>query len=444
MSHASYLLHSSSYWIFWFLWTNCKSVPYNSRQQISFRKMTSTAPTTTLTTTTTTPPTSPPVPEKQHALHALKKRMSFMVRRKQTVLDGLNAEFVNLRAQLDGISKSLDTLSNQIRTSRQDWTQVARHQAEFAAKLTSSLPQGGPVRVHATEVENRIRHVYRRLIEEDGAGSNHEKLTSILDIYDTKIKALEKEYPKIEMAYTETLRYNKKTASVESKKNPNHDKIHRNTSKYENAKNKYDGLIADIIPRMKEVLNKHEAVFQCAHHAFWLASNTYVTTIESATEEIRSESVAVQPQLLQIDISTREELPPIERVAMIEDGDANKQDESDEEEEDHVAVVKPDTRPADNLAEIKPAPRAIEAPQRTDIVVEQVDHDDHIPTDRTILPRVESASEPKKADTIVENEFNRTLNVEDILHNIGKDSPKYDLDTTTTKVDTSSEGPIAA
>lgn len=403
--------------------------------------MKSTAPTTSLTTTTTTAPTAPPAPEKQHALHALKKRMSFMVRKKKTSREGLNAEFVTLGEQLNGIYKSLKILSNQIRTSRQDWTQIARHQGEFAAKLTSSLPQGGPVRVHATEVENRIRHVYRRLVEEDGAGSNHAKLTSILDIYETKIEALRNEYPKVEMAYNETVRYSKKTVSVEGGKNPSHEKLHRNTAKREKAQNDYDRLLADIVPRMKEVLNKHEAVFQCAHHAFWLASNTYVTTIENATEQIRSESVAVEPQLLQIDVSNPHELPPIERVAMIEDGDAHK-DESHKDER-HAALVKPGTR-TDYLAEIKPVPSAIEGSNRDDVVVEHVDHDDHMPTDHSIMPRVESASEPKKADTIVENEFSRTLNVSDILHTPRKDSPKIEDSNATTKVDTISEGPIAA
>lgn len=371
------------------------------------------------------PVPAPPVVEKQHALHAIKKRLSLITTRKKVLEDGLDAEFVTLRDQLDGIYKSLKVLSTQIRTSRQDWTQVAKHQGEFASKLASSLPQGGPVRNHASEVEDRIRHVYRRLIEEDGKGSAHEKLTSILDSYESMIVAIREEYPKVNSAYNETLRYSKKTDKVERRKRDNHEKLNRNATKREAAENKYKDMLFDIIPRMKGLLAKHEAVFQCAHHAFWLASNTYVTTIETATEYIRQESVLTHPKLLDIDVHNTRELPPTARVRMIEGGKSSAKSLTSDQEDEAAGST---------------------------VLVEQIDHDDHAtPTDHSILPRVESVSDKKKPETIVEDEFSRTVGVDDVLSKPKLEGTKDTLTdpVLTTKVDvidkhSDTEGPVLA
>lgn len=254
-------------------------------------------------------------------MHAFKRRLSNAMTKQKTINENLDAEFVTLRSQLDGISKSLKMLSSQIRTSRQAWTQVAKQQADFSSKLTSSLPQGGMVQAHAREVEERIQSVYRRLIEEDGRGSTHERITSVLDTYQNMIDELEKEYPAIELAFTETRRYGGKVDNLNNKKKKDNVKLTRNARKKEDALKDYRLKSEDIKRRMRIVLDKHEAVFQCAHHAFWLASNTYETTIEDATEPIRLESVAVHKQLEDIDVANSTELVPIPRMKMITSGE---------------------------------------------------------------------------------------------------------------------------
>lgn len=286
------------------------------------------------------------------ATHAVKKRFSRATTRKKTINQGINAEFLALREQLDGVSKSLKWLSSDIRTSRQAWTQIAKHQADFASKLSSSLLHDGMVRDHAKEVEETTQKVYRRIIEQDGPGSSHERITAILDKYEVMIDAVEKDYPKLEMAYTEVARYDRKVDKLNKKKKKSSagPKLTKNCEKRETARREYEGLLKDLTHRMRAVLDKHEAVFQCAHHAFWLANHTYEKTVDDATEPIRLESSAVYKQLEGIDVSNAPTLHPIPRAKMI----THKQSD-----------VSPDQTVVRNTS--------------STVVVEHVDHDDEKP-----------------------------------------------------------------
>lgn len=260
-----------------------------------------------------------------HLKHATKKRLNRSTTRKKTITTGISAEFTTYRQKLDLITTAVTTLSKQILTTRSIWTEIASHQRDFATTLYSALPQPGPVRTHAEEVDLTVRDAHRRINDDGASAAPHRRIASVLDGYLVLLKSVEADYPPVETSYTEVLRYEKKVDKLQKqvtknskaseKESKRQDKLTRNLTKSQSARQEHDKIVVDILGRMHSVYDKHEAVFQCAHHAFWIANDTFANAINGATHGIRAESLSVHHQLVNIDVAKVTHLQPIPRIA---------------------------------------------------------------------------------------------------------------------------------
>ena len=250
-----------------------------------------------------------------HVKHETKKRFAKAKTSTKKIENGINAEFTDNRQKLALVSASLKTLLKQINSTSKIWAGVTRHQRSFAESLVAAFPSEGPVRQHAQEVEATVRDLERSLDKESNLAT-HNRLVTILNDYQALITGVEKEYPTVEASFSEVLRYQRKVDRLEKK--VQRQEIHnRNLEKLHATRAEHDGSISALIQRMKNVYNKHEVVFQCAHHAFWIAHDTYGQTVNEATKLIRLESVSTKEHLVGINITTAPTFPPVSRVPLI-------------------------------------------------------------------------------------------------------------------------------
>lgn len=249
--------------------------------------------------------------------HNTKKVINRASTSKKALNQGINAEYLDCRRRLQDISSVTRTLLKSVYATRESWTGVARHQRDFAKTLAAAFPSPGEVQAQAFEVESKIRTVQECLNDDDGPDAAHRRMAAVLEEYLELLNSLEREYGSVEMAYTESTRYERKVDKLEKKASKKQDALQRNLEKLSSARSEYDAKVKALLVRMREAFGKHEAVLQCAHHAFWMANQTYSSTIDNLTRSIRAESVAVHRHLLNIDVQGPNELLPVPRVPMI-------------------------------------------------------------------------------------------------------------------------------
>lgn len=249
--------------------------------------------------------------------HATKKRFAKASTLKSTISKGISAEYVAYRSKLDKILTAVKSLIKQIQASSTVWVSVAKHQNNFANALLAALPTDGPVRNHAREVENNLRQLQRLMLDDDAANTPHKQITAILDAYVVHIQNVQKDYAAVETSYTEVTRYQKKVDKLTKKGQKKHQALQRNMDKLTSARAHHEKTLSHTLQRMKHVYDKHEAVFQCAHHAFWIAQEKYSRVLNDSTRNIRWESMAFRQHLVAIDIHAAQQLPPLPRVHLL-------------------------------------------------------------------------------------------------------------------------------
>lgn len=251
--------------------------------------------------------------------HATKKRFAKAKTSKRTIKTGISAEYTDYKSKLDAVVTAIKSLIKQIQTTPQVWAGIARHQMAFASVLLAALASDGLVRSHAREVEGTVRQLQRLILEDEGAAAPHRRITAVLDAYLKSVENVQADYNVVETSFTEVVRYQKKVDKLNNKKHPEKKKeiLSRNVDKLAAARTEHDHKLEAIIERMKATYEKHEAVFQCAHHAFWLAQEQYSSVINDTTKSIRWESMAVREHLMKIDVTNSPRLPPIPRVQML-------------------------------------------------------------------------------------------------------------------------------
>ncbi|CDF38503.1 unnamed protein product [Chondrus crispus] len=248
--------------------------------------------------------------------HATKKHFAKAKTRSRTIKSGINAEYTDYRSKLEATQTAIKSLIKKIQATPQVWSAIAKHQSSFASALHAAIANDGVVRSHAREVEGTVRQLQRLILEDDGAATPHRRVTAVLEAYLKSVETVQEGYAQVEMSYTEVLRYEKKVDKL-NKKQKKREILDRNVSKLAAARVEHDNKLAAIMERMKTTYNKHEAVFQCAHHAFWLAQEKYSAVINDTTKSIRWESMAVREHLVNIDVNNSPKLPPLPRVQML-------------------------------------------------------------------------------------------------------------------------------
>lgn len=256
-----------------------------------------------------------------HFKHGTKKVLARASTSKKTLNTGLNAEFCDCRRRLDDVATAIRSLNKSIHSSREVWTTVARHQRDFVETLAASFPQPGLVQSHATEVEAKLRNVQMQLNDNDAQNAPHQNIASVLERYLTQLSSIQEDYPGVEMAYTEKMRYERKVDSLEKKRGGGKVRaaLQRNLEKLTNVREDYDNKVHIALQRMRAAFEKHETVLQCAHHAFWIADHTFSSTINNMTEPIHRESMAVRDRLANLDVQEDRTLAPVPRVKMLTD-----------------------------------------------------------------------------------------------------------------------------
>lgn len=247
--------------------------------------------------------------------HATKKRLSRAATSSNRLNQGISAEYIEFRTKLENIALSVKSLLKQVQATTNVWDAVAKHQNSFANALFAALPATGVIHSQAKEVEITVRQLQRSILDDEGVEAPHRRIMRVLEAYLKLIENVQGDYFSAEVAWTEVARYQKKVDKLSKRRKG--EVVQRNFDKLTKAREEYDSKLNTVLGRMKDVYGKHETVFQCAHHAFWIAQEKYSRTINDTTRSIRWESMAVREHLLNIDINGTSELPPIPRVQML-------------------------------------------------------------------------------------------------------------------------------
>lgn len=249
--------------------------------------------------------------------HATKKRFAKTLTRKKTIESGVSAEFTDYRKKLQAAYNAVKTMIKEIRATREAWQTVSKHQSAFSEALVAALPVDGVVRTHAREVDNTARKMHHIILENEAPTDAHLRIVGVLEGYLSLLQAIKDDYPDVETSFTEVRRYQRKVEKLTKKAPKKQESLTRNLEKLNVARGEHDAKLLHIIPRMSAAYEKHEAVFQCAHHAFWISQDKFITIVNNSTHAIRLESAAVRDHLVNIDINTPAKLPPVPRAQAI-------------------------------------------------------------------------------------------------------------------------------
>ncbi|CAN8070920.1 unnamed protein product [Agarophyton chilense] len=249
--------------------------------------------------------------------HATKKKFARSTTRKKTIHSGISSEYTTLRGQLTSISSSVKTLMKGFNTARESWLAVAKEEKSFTETLAAAFPDDGPVKSHVKEVESAVHQMQQKMLANEGPDTPHSKIVAVLEGYLKLIDDLETDCADVETSYTEVSRYQKKVDKLQKKPGKRQKQLQRNLEKLSVARGAHQTKLDDIVKRLKTAQEKHQVVFQCAHHAYWIAQDRYFTTVEKITQSVRWESVSVQERITDIDIHATEKLEPLLRAVAL-------------------------------------------------------------------------------------------------------------------------------
>eukprot|EP00178_Gracilaria_changii_P011885 TRINITY_DN335_c0_g1_i13.p3 TRINITY_DN335_c0_g1~~TRINITY_DN335_c0_g1_i13.p3 ORF type:complete len:320 (+),score=61.78 TRINITY_DN335_c0_g1_i13:11957-12916(+) len=249
--------------------------------------------------------------------HATKKKLHRSTTSKKTIQSGISAEYTTLRKNLTTISTSVKSLVKNICTARESWLSVAKEEKDFAETLSAAFYEDGPVKSHATEVQTAVQQMQQKMLAFEGPDSPHHKIVAVLEGYLKLIDDLEKDCSDVETSYTEVLRYQRKVDKLQKKPGKRQKQLQRNLEKLTVARGEHQTKLDDMVKRMKVAQDKHEIMFQCAHHAFWIAQDQYFSTVNEITQAVRWESVSVRERLMNADPLATEKLELIPRATAL-------------------------------------------------------------------------------------------------------------------------------
>ncbi|KAI0563251.1 hypothetical protein FGB62_44g151 [Gracilaria domingensis] len=249
--------------------------------------------------------------------HATKKKLNKSTTRKKTIQSGISSEFTNLRGQLTAVSTSVKSLIKSIGTTRDAWLSVAKEEKVFTETLSAAFPDDGDVKTHAKEVETAVQQMQQKLLVNEGPEAPHNKVIAVLEGYLKLMDDIEKDCAHVETSYTEVMRYQRKVDKLQKKPGKRQKQLQRNLEKLSVARGEHQTKLDDMIKRMKAAQEKHQVVFQCAHHAFWIAQDRYFTTVNQITQPVRWESVSVQERIMNVDLHATEKLELIPRAVAL-------------------------------------------------------------------------------------------------------------------------------
>lgn len=252
---------------------------------------------------------------------------------------GINQEFVDTRRRLDDVFHSIKRLIKTIESTRGTWATVAQEQRDFSRSLAASFIESGDVHKHAAEVEKKLRNLQEVVLRKDNSEAAHRQIVSVMNQYLRMLSSIQAGYKDVELAYTERTRYRLKVDRLQKKDlshRKNSDKLVRNMEKLDDAQKQLDTKLESILMRMRSAFQKHEAVLQCAHHAFWMANDTHFNSIEQATTEIRNETVNVHKLLVDIELGENEQLEPVPRLNLLTAEDDSSGTEDKDEVHHHI------------------------------------------------------------------------------------------------------------
>lgn len=232
-------------------------------------------------------------------------------------LNGINSEFLDLRKKIRTISTLMVTSYNFITSTREFWAAVARHQRDFVETLAIGFRTQGAVLDHILQVEKSTRHIRINLNDDDDNEVSHKRMSKMVFEYIELMHDIEDECETIEMAYLNKVHYEQKMNKLEGKPFQKAEVLQRNLEKLTQARDQYDARLSAILADMRSVLARHEFMLQCAHHAFWMANQTYSSIIQDITSPIRLESIAIYQRFLTTNEWSENCFAPIPRLPEI-------------------------------------------------------------------------------------------------------------------------------
>lgn len=247
-----------------------------------------------------------------HPVHNVKKRVSQATSRKKVAKD-IGEEFLELKAQLATVHKTLVSYTKGVDDSNAAWGSLLKTQREFAAMMTASYPRDDTVRATAQQFASNLTALQSTFALGAGADAPHRALHAIVDKYVHELTDTQKLYIIVERGYAEYLRYAGKAERLATRKNRNEEKLQRNLEKRDRSRVEYQAKLDAAVVTMRGVLRKHPAVFQVAVASYWLRNAHTLALFSDHTGQMHSECAAIADALVRVDLtqpSTYENLLP--------------------------------------------------------------------------------------------------------------------------------------
>lgn len=237
-------------------------------------------------------------------LHAVKKSVAKAAAPSRGVTPP--ADFLDFQVQLDAVKRNIILVDKKMTEANRAWAAQMIEQRTFSERFAEGYPvTNDETSVIAQEFAESSQALYDHFVREtDPQAQNYNKMHDQVRVYLKEIAEVEKMYPSLTEAKSESSRYQDKVDAIERGKKERESKKARNLQKMDSEKDKYDELTKAVIIAQKKALAKSATVHRLALCAYWSSNAAHVQIQQESMQRTAEFARNNEAELASIDITS--------------------------------------------------------------------------------------------------------------------------------------------
>lgn len=251
--------------------------------------------------------------------HGMRKRLSIATTRTKTVERNMSNDYTTEKHAVQRQKATLVKALEFVKKGHTGWKDIAESYKKFAEMVLNDTPLDSPLYEKTSKANESANAVHAHMSQPPDSSVAAARLVAHVQAYIAELTTIEKEFPVVEHGFIEVSRYENKVgklsgkASKSEKKGNTDDKtssrVRKNIDKLEEERAKHRPKLEGVIDMMKRANAKYPKVLHCAHTAYWLYEDSFLTATESHTKETRESCNCVKEELVSLDLNASP--PPV-------------------------------------------------------------------------------------------------------------------------------------
>lgn len=220
---------------------------------------------------------------------------------------GINpgGEFLDYKNRLQNIKRNLNFVDKKMEEALRAWRVLIIEQRKFAHRVHEGYPiVNDDMETHARDFSEGAQKLYDYFLRErNSEAAPFERMHQQVKQYLTEIAAVERMYPELLVAKSESERYQSKVDAMDRSGRGSDVRRSRNVQKMDSEKERVEAIRRQVISSQKSTYAKASTVYKAALCAYWWTHERHTQVLLQMMEKTSQFAAEAGEELLKVDIT---------------------------------------------------------------------------------------------------------------------------------------------